>query len=230
MPFNWRKHYAIKKRFDTEFNWLTEEPGIYLWTREENGITYFYVGQAKNLKNRRFNYYCIECGLSYPTRHFEASLKKHKDWEFEVLDTCAIEELDEREKYWIDHYNALPNHITRNDLIANQDIVRSNAKRIHNVYTKYENNIKKMLKHLGINLGLGRHLIKIYPLVNKNGEWNKQSKKAFEEFKTWLQQLRLQNYIESPTPEISEEDQKHIIESKERELLNDVKGDFENEI
>lgn len=187
--FNWRKHYALKQKFNTEFNWLTEEPGIYLWTREENNITYFYVGQAKNLKNRRFNYYCIECGLSYPTRHFEASLKKHDDWEFKVLETCSIEELDEREKYYIDKFNAMPNYITRNDLMANQDIVRSNAKRIQNVYTKYENNIKKMLKHLGISFNFDIDTIIFEVKRNKNGSENKQSKKAFDELTNWLKGL-----------------------------------------
>lgn len=185
--FNWRKHYALKTKFDSEFNWLQDLPGIYIWRRYENNITYFYVGQAKNMKNRRFDYYKLECGLSYPTRHFEASLKKHKDWVFEVLEYCNPALLNEREKYWIDYYNALPNHITRNDLIANQDIVRSNAKRIDKVYTKYENNIKKMLKHLDIQQ-LGSHL-HINVALKKNGEPNIKSQKCFEDFINWLKGL-----------------------------------------
>lgn len=189
MPFNWRKRYAIKQRFDTEFNWLTEEPGIYLWKREDGDITYFYVGQAKNLKNRRFNYYCIECGLAYPTRHFEASLKKHKDWEFEVLEKCPVEELDALEKKWIQYYLLQPNYITRNELLAGNDIVKSNAKRIHNVYTKYENNIKKMLKHLGISFNFDIDTIIFEVKRNKNGSENKQSKKAFNELTNWLKGL-----------------------------------------
>ena len=188
--FNWRKHYAIKTKFDSEFNWLQELPGIYIWRRYDNNITYFYVGQAKNMKNRRFDYYKLECGLSYPTRHFEASLKKHKDWKFEVLEFCHPDLLDEREKYWIDYYNAQPNYITRNDLIANNDIVRSNAKRIHNVYTKYENNIKKMLKHLDIHeMPIEYDTLSIGVKINNNGKPNKQSQKAFEEFTNWLKGL-----------------------------------------
>lgn len=237
--FNWRKAYALKKRYNSEFNWLTDQSGIYLWTREENGITYFYVGKAKNIKKRRFDYYCIECGLSYPTRHFEASLKKHKDWEFTVLETCPIEMLDEREKYWIAHFNAKPNHITRNDLLAGKDIVKSNANRIQNVYRRYEKELIAMLKHLNVERYLKdfhkEKKIVITPVMKKDGTGpTKLSAVAFDNFNEWLRKLCFQVYVNSKPFKHWSKDKieafsKQVEEEKEREYITDLEGDFDYE-
>lgn len=186
--FNWRKYYAIKQKYDEEFSWVPCESGIYLWYREEGKTTYFYVGQARNLHKRRFDYYLLQTGVSYPQRHFEASLKKHKDWHFKILETCKEEELNDREKHWIDHYLSLPNHITRNDLIANQDIVRSNAKRIHNVYNKTKKELAKLLNRVAITSSC--NIITITPKVKADGKsYTKLSIDALNEIDNWIKEI-----------------------------------------
>ena len=196
--FNWRKKFAIEKQYnETIGKDIPHSAGIYLWTRKDADITYFYVGQAKDINKRRFDYYSIQCGLSYPTRHFEASLKKHKDWEFMIIELCAQWSLDDREQYWIKHYLAQPNFITRNELLAGKDIVKSNSKRIDQVIKKYENKLIKLLKKCNVwnNNELKdmpntySNEICIYPKENKNGEINKNSQNAFNELSKWLKGL-----------------------------------------
>lgn len=84
-----------------------KKSGIYLYTRtDEKGITFFYVGQAKNIYNRAISHH-----NGYSSR-IDRSLKKRKyysitnphGWKFEVLEFCPVEELDEKESKCIFDY------------------------------------------------------------------------------------------------------------------------------
>lgn len=83
-------------------NTLTEESGIYILTREENGFKYCYVGQAKHTLTRLAQHFC---GF----QHIDLSIKKHKlynkdknpfGWRI-FWKKFPIEELDEREQEFI---------------------------------------------------------------------------------------------------------------------------------
>ena len=175
--FDIRKFKAIYAKFEKEYKDIPHTSGIYLWTRQENNITYFYIGQAEDLNKRRFDYWCLEKRLTYPHRHFEASLIKHKDWIYQIKEFCSKDELKERE-YWIDYYNALPNHITRNTAIAGQDIVQSNAKRIDRVLNRYKDKLNKYIENLDVQVNNDNITIKIKKL--KDGKTNaKISEAAF---------------------------------------------------
>ena len=178
--FDIRKFKAIQSKFEKEYKDIPHTSGIYLWTRQEDNITYFYIGQAEDLNKRRFDYWRLEKKLTYPTRHFEASLIKHKDWVYQIKELCSKDKLNEREKYWIDYYNALPNHITRNTAIAGQDIVQSNAKRIDRVLNRYKNKLNKYIENLDVQINKDNIIIKIKKL--KDGKTNaKISEAAFNE-------------------------------------------------
>ncbi len=84
---------------------LNDRSGIYILTRtDEDGIHYFYCGQAKNLMQRM-------CGHMVGYSHIDLSLKKrglHNEknpygWKIGVM-YYPISELDHWEKHWILEY------------------------------------------------------------------------------------------------------------------------------
>ena len=78
--------------------------GIYKITNPSGKI---YIGQSVNIKKRWNQYQNIQkTGMG---RHIYNSLKKYspKNHIFEIIEECLIEQLNEREIYWIDFYNSL---------------------------------------------------------------------------------------------------------------------------
>jgi hypothetical protein len=104
MASNFTKIKAIeeknKRRFLALNPNLTEQSGIYILYREENGIKYAYVGQAKHILTRLAQH------LS-GYQHIDLSLKKHglfneKENGYKVhFELCSISALDEAERDWI---------------------------------------------------------------------------------------------------------------------------------
>ena len=84
---------------------LKEESGIYILTRADSKRHCVYVGQAKNILDRlaghlmsfaqKVDISLKSHGLKYPSNPY--------GWRIDV-EYCPIEQLDEREKYWIDYY------------------------------------------------------------------------------------------------------------------------------
>lgn len=91
---------ANKRRFLALNPKLTEQSGIYILFREENGIKFAYVGQAKHILSRLAQH------LS-GYQHIDLSLKKHglaneKQYGWKVhIELCSISALDNAERYWI---------------------------------------------------------------------------------------------------------------------------------
>lgn len=86
---------------------LIKKSGIYFLTREdENGFKYAYIGQAKNVLQRLASH----C-MGYQ-QHIDLSLKKHKLYDKEKNPYgwransmyYGLEDLDDREQYWIKRY------------------------------------------------------------------------------------------------------------------------------
>ena len=108
MP-NYKQIFAIqesyKKKIKQMYPDIDDKSGIYFLTRtDENNIKYFYVGQAKKLLSR-----IAQHMTGY--QHIDLSLKKRgwyssenpDGWELGFMH-YPIEELDEKEKYWILEY------------------------------------------------------------------------------------------------------------------------------
>ena len=84
-------------------NAQTKQPGIYLFERtDENGVTFFYCGQAKNIFQRIVSHWngYQRIDISIRKRKFKSDENPH-GWEFCILEYCPVEKLDEREQYWI---------------------------------------------------------------------------------------------------------------------------------
>lgn len=111
MATNYRQIMTIKKANEDKIRKLcpgvSDNPGIYLfWRKDENMFRFAYVGQAKHLCKR-----LAEHLSGY--QHIDCSIKKHKFYDaetnpygyrVEVIEECAEEDLDERERYWIKYY------------------------------------------------------------------------------------------------------------------------------
>ena len=95
-----QREEANKRRFLALNPKLTEQSGIYILFREENGIKFAYVGQARHILSRLAQH------LS-GYQHIDLSLKKHglaneKENGYNVaFELCPITYLDERERHWI---------------------------------------------------------------------------------------------------------------------------------
>lgn len=84
--------------------------GIYKITNLLNGCSY--IGQSSNIENRiqqHFFYYKHEKSVLH------ANIKKYgvKNFSWEILEICSLEELDQKEKYWINYYNTFKNGYNR---------------------------------------------------------------------------------------------------------------------
>lgn len=127
MAPNYRQIMAIRKANEEKIRRLcptvSEKSGIYaFWRIDENGFKYSYVGQAKNLLKR-----LAEHLNGY--QHIDCSIKKHKFYDeennpygyhVEIIEECAEEALDERERYWI-KWNADNGYQLRNKTSGGQD-------------------------------------------------------------------------------------------------------------
>lgn len=81
----------------------TKQPGIYLFERtDENGVTFFYCGQAKNIFQRIVSHWngYQHIDISMRKRKFKSDENPH-GWAFCILEYCPVDKLDEREQYWI---------------------------------------------------------------------------------------------------------------------------------
>lgn len=85
--------------------------GIYCFTNKLNGKKY--VGQSKQL-NRRYHLHINAAFNNDKAKNdssiFHQALRKYgvENFNYEILEECSIDELDEKEKYWI---NKLQSHV-----------------------------------------------------------------------------------------------------------------------
>lgn len=76
--------------------------GIYKITRIETGKAY--IGQTNDIERRFIEHKSNKS--HFDTAIDKAILKHGADaFTYEIIEECAVEQLDEREKYWIDFYN-----------------------------------------------------------------------------------------------------------------------------
>lgn len=123
MENNYAKAKAIeeknKKRFLVLHPELNDRSGIYILYREENGIKYAYVGQAKHILTRLAQH------LS-GYQHIDLSLKKHglfgeKENGYRVhTEYCPPNRLDDAEREWI-KVMANKGYQLRNKTLGGQD-------------------------------------------------------------------------------------------------------------
>lgn len=131
--------------------------GIYKITNNINKKAY--VGQSNDIE-RRFKEHCYKGEGSRILLDIAIQKYGKENFTFEIIEECKIEELNERETYWIKYYNTIEsgyNLSTGGDYqsrgsnngrarLVEQDIIDirtaySQHKRRRDVYQKYENKI-----------------------------------------------------------------------------------------
>lgn len=162
--------------------YLTENSGIYILTREENGFKYAYVGQAKHILSRLAQH------LS-GYQHIDLSLKKHgfrsaentHGWtlRFQEYD---IEELDEKEQHYIrvmaDNGYQLRNKTAGGQGDGKFEIAETKPRKTYHdgIQQGYEKARKEVAQLFTKNL--------IYSI---NGVANKNNQKAYDKFKAFIE-------------------------------------------
>ena len=75
--------------------------GIYKYTNKDNGK--IYIGRSVNISARKWQHLHDPSPYSY----FDQTLVKvgEDKFNFEIIEECSIEQLQDREKYWIKYYN-----------------------------------------------------------------------------------------------------------------------------
>lgn len=173
------KEKANKERFLKVNPTLDDKSGIYILTREEDGIKYAYIGQAKHILSRLAQHL-----VGY--QHIDLSLKKHGlysdgnpcGWKVNAIH-FKESELDEKEQYYIKLY-ANKGHQLRNKTSGSQgegkrqiDEYRPQKGYRDGLSQGYRNAVKELRniidKHLTVNL-------------RPEKAHNKVSIKAFEKF------------------------------------------------
>ena len=164
-----------RRRLLVTNNKLNDESGIYILYREENGIRYAYVGQAKRILTR-----LVQHLSGY--QHIDISLKKHGFWNEKEngwkihFETCPISALDESERVWI-KYMADKGYQLRNKTLGGQDEGKSgldNQKPSKGYYDGLAQGRKSLAREL-------KHIIDTHLEVKVKKE-NKITQKALEKF------------------------------------------------
>lgn len=155
---------------------LTDQSGIYILHREENGIKYAYVGQARHILTRLAQHL-----VGY--QHIDLSLKKHglatekpNGYKVEVS-LCPISQLDDAERYWIKRV-ADSGYQLRNKTIGGQDDGKSgmdNQKPSRGYHDGLAQGRKSLAKEL-------LHIINTHNLIIEPTKHNKVTEKALNKF------------------------------------------------
>ena len=189
MPTDFRKIKAIerenKKRLLEINPDLDEDSGIYFLTRiDEDGIPYFYIGQAKHILTRLAQH------LS-GFQHIDRSLKKRGlysernpyGWRVGFINYHESE-LDEMEQYWILHYTKAGYQCRYNKTSGGQGDGKEKINEFR-PQKGYRDGINQGKKSLARELS---HIIDTHLTVELRPEkaHNKVSQKAFEKFKGLL--------------------------------------------
>lgn len=81
-------------------------PGIYKITNVVNGK--IYVGSAKSYLSRISNHKFLLKRNRHFNNHLQSSWNKHgfSQFKFELIEECSFDSLQEREEFWISHFNS----------------------------------------------------------------------------------------------------------------------------
>lgn len=86
---------------------MTRPPsGIYKITNNANKRVY--IGQSQNVYIRRKQHWAELKSGKHPNKMMQIDWKtNYRSFRFDVVEWCSIEELNDREKYWIEYYNSI---------------------------------------------------------------------------------------------------------------------------
>lgn len=175
---------ANKDKWIKHFGNITDESGIYILTREENGFKFGYVGQAKHILTR-----LAEHLVGW--QHIDKSLKTHglfswenpNGWVLELAIRYPLNELDAKEQEYIKYYANL-GYQMRNKTAGGQGVGK---------FEIGETKPKKTYRD-GLEQGYKNAQKEIRKLFESNltfsikGNPNKLKERSFEKFENFLKE------------------------------------------
>lgn len=89
-----------------KLNWYESDSGIYQIINLKNGKRY--VGKSKNLYRRKYQHLGELNSNKHNNKYLQNSYNKYgsNNFLFEVIEFCDINNLSNREYYWINHYQS----------------------------------------------------------------------------------------------------------------------------
>lgn len=164
---------------------LNNESGIYFLTRtDEDGISYFYIGQAVHILSRL-------CSHLTGYQHIDLSVKKRGlyseknpyGWKINAIQ-YPVDKLDEMEQYWILTYTKRGYQCRYNKTSGGQGEGKEKINEFR-PQKGYRDGLKQGQKNLARELS---HIIDTHLVVTLKPEkaGNKVSQRAFEKFKGLL--------------------------------------------
>lgn len=84
---------------------MEKQSGVYSITNKENGKRY--IGQTVNLHKRKLTHFWALRENRHPNCYLQRAYNEGAEFVFEVLELCAPTFLNEREVYWIAHFNSM---------------------------------------------------------------------------------------------------------------------------
>jgi hypothetical protein len=181
---------ANKRKLLKAFPKLTDNSGIYVLTRSENGFKYAYIGQAKHILTRLAGHLKASSGIfDKHTQHIDTSIRKHglyseenpTGWyvEFHEYDE---EQLDDREKLFIRTY-ANAGFQLRNKTAGGQNEGKDGLDVDKREPRGYRDGIKQGYKKAQKEVAKLFEKNLIYAI---NGKENKNKAKAYEKFRAFV--------------------------------------------
>ena len=187
--------YAIAKKNEDKLlkvnRYLPHRSGIYFLTREdEDGINYFYIGQAKDILRRM-------CSHLTGYQHIDLSLKKRGfysltnplGWKLNFIE-YPISKLDEMEQFWILEYTKKGYQCRYNKTSGSQGAGKEKINEFRP--TKgYRDGIEQGKKNCSKEIA---HLFDLHLVVStKNNPPNANQRKALDKFNDFLNYHKQEN-------------------------------------
>lgn len=195
--------------------------GIYKITNKINGKCY--IGQSNNIGRRFIEHKTINHETN---KSLKCAYKKYglDNFEFEILEECNLEDLDEREIFYIEKIKPEYNR-TKGGTGAKGHILSNKTKEILRQKGKeYWNNLDEKTKERIINQNLKRpklgHKVS-QETREKLRQWNlgkKQSKETIEKRKQTMLEKKKNGYVQT-----NKSHNKKVICIEKNEIYNSVK-------
>ena len=195
--------------------------GIYKITNKINNK--IYIGQSNDIKRRKNEHRCIE-------HETNKSLKKAyikyglENFDFEVLEECKLEELNDKEKYWIELLKPQYNRTSGGDGSPNHKVSEETRKLLKQKGKEFWGNLNEETKQKIINQNLkgpaiGHKVSKETRKKLREANLGKvQSKETIEKRKKTMIEKKKNGYIQT-----NENHRKKVICIETGEIFNSLK-------
>ena len=195
--------------------------GIYKITNKINNK--IYIGQSNDLKRRKNEHRCIE-------HETNKSLKKAyikyglENFGFEVLEECKLQELNDKEKYWIELLKPQYNRTSGGDGSPNHKVSEETRKLLKQKGKEFWNNLNEETKQKIINQNLkgpaiGHKVSKETRKKLREANLGKvQSKETIEKRKQTIINKKKNGYIQT-----NKNHRKKVICIETGEIFNSLK-------